>query len=457
MLDKHFDLTMVGKNYLSLLYSMEYTDWGKSALVVDDKRLEYGHIYSGILSEMDVAFLETWGEDKGISPLSGIRSFLTPRSVSFSIDKQWVKLGRSPYQNYLELLRKFPNLFGMEKIDWTTVNNEEEFNEFYFSFCRRMSQNCFRFRTLQNMNLQSFLNLCPKTIIDCFQHFKSHLDQNRKLELIPLHQKTFFYLSRGFIQKKLSMRGNELELFHLLLSLLSPCYELNEEALLSQLESVFKSRGGVCKTTTIREWLFDQSKPWSLELSSFEGIIHPQRIALMGGRPESMPIGIQSRSKVFKSVDVQFNSTKELDDFFGDDYFAFTESKRIGGQYPFWAMRKKDNSYQVTLFTLMEKGMKISFNKDKVLEILKRDFSTILGKDFSLEITSIDFGREICVEDNKNDDRFQSLFGKINIVDTSRPGSEEKLKNVHYFGPLKMGSLGLFSTLMEIKEGIRVV
>lgn len=457
MLDKNFDLTMVGKNYLSLLYSMEYTDWGKTALVVDDKRLEYGHIYSGILSEMDVAFLETWGEDKGISPLAGIRSFLTPRTVSFSIDKQVVKLGRSPYQNYLELLRKFPNLFGIEKVDWSSVGNEQEFNEFYFSFCRRMSQNCFRFRTLQNMNLQSFLNLCPKTIIECFQHFKSHLDQNRKLELIPLHQKTFFYLSRGFIQKKLSMRGNELELFHLLLSLLSPCFELNEDSLSTQLEDVFKSRGGICKTTTIREWLFDQSKPWSLELSSFEGIIHPKRIALMGGQPESMPIGIQSRSKIFRSVDVQLNSTPELEGFFGDDYFAFTESKRIGGQYPFWAMRKTRGHYKITLFSLMGKGMKIDFNRDKVIKILEKDISTILGTEFTPEVISIDFGREICVEDNKNDDRLQSFFGKINIVDTSSPGSEVKLKNVHYFGPLKMGPLGLFSTLMEIKEGIRVV
>lgn len=457
MLDKHYDLTMVGKNYLSILYSMEFSDWGKSVLVIDDKRLEYGHIYSGILSEMDVTFLETWGEDKGISPLAGIRSYLSKRSVTFSIDKQRVRLGGSPYQNYMELLRKFPQLFGMEKIDWETISDEDEFNELYFSFCRRMSQNCFRFRTLQNLNLQSFITLCPKVIIDCFEHFKENLDQNRKLELIPLHQKTFFYLSRGFIQKKLSMRGNEIELFHLLMSLLSPCYELNEQNLSSHLENVFKSRGGVCKTTTVREWLFDQSKPWSLELSSFEGIIHPKRIALMGGRPESMPIAVQSKSKIFRSLDVTIPSSEELNSFFGDDYFAFTDSKRIGGRYPFWAIRKDKTHYKITLFTLMNKGMKIDFSKNQVIEILNHDFSHILGKDVDLKPESLEFGREICVEDNKNVERLQSMLKKIAIFDNSKPGSDEKLKNVHYFGPLKMGSLGLFSTLMEIKEGIRVV
>jgi len=457
MLDKNYDLTMVGKNYLSLLYSMEYTDWGKSALVIDDKRLEYGHIYSGILSESDVAFLETWGEDKGIGPLANIRSHLTKHTLSFSIDKQKVRLGGSPFQNYMELLRKFPLLFGMEKVDQSITINEEEFNQLYFSFCRRLSQNCFRFRTLQNLNVQTFLNLCPKVIVDCFHHFKENLDQNRKLEMIPLHQKTFFYLSRGFIQKKLSMRGNEMELFHLLLSLLSPCYELKEEVLLEELETVFKDRGGVCKTTTVREWLFDQSKPWSLELSSFEGIIHPKRIALMGGRPESMPLSVQASSKVFRSIDIEIQKSQVLEDFFGSDYFAFTESSRIGGQYPFWAMRKDGEVFKITLFTLIGKGMKIDFSKEKVMSIIEKDLSSILGMDCRPELTSIQFGKEICVEDNKGEEKASNRFSKIHILDTSRPGSSDKLKNVHYFGPLKMGALGLFSTLMEIKEGVRVV
>ena len=440
MLDKHYDLAMVGKNYLSLLYSMEFSDWGKSALVIDDNRLEYGHIYSGILSEMDVNFLETWGEDKGIGPLANVRSYLSKRSVTFSVDKQRVRLGGSPFQNYMELLRKFPLLFGMEKIDWHTISNEHEFNELYFSFCRRMSQNCFRFRSPQNLNLQSFTALCPKVIIDCFEHFKENLDQNRKLELIPLHQKTFFYLSRGFIQKKLSMRGNEMELFHLLMSLLSPCYELNEHDLSTHLESVFKRRGGVCKTTTVREWLFDQSNPWSLELSSFEGIIHPKRIALMGGRPESMPIVVQSKSKIFRSIDVIIPVNEDFNQYFGEDYFAFTESTRIGGRYPFWAIRKESNHYKITLFTLVSKGMKIEFSENQVVEILNHDFSLILGKSIMLDLDKIEFGREICVEDNKNEDRLFSQFRKISILDNSRPGSDEKLKNVHYFGPLKMGS-----------------
>ncbi|MCO4794785.1 MAG: hypothetical protein KC493_13785 [Bacteriovoracaceae bacterium] len=463
MLDKNYDLTMVGKSYLSMLFSMEFIDWGQNTLVIDDKRLQFGPLYSGILNQIDVNFLETWGEDRGIEPLAQIQKYLRPVSLSFYIDKQWLKLGGSPEQNLLELHRKFPKLFGVvDSTEGETGDDSEKeiqtFNDCYFNFARRMSQNCFRFRTLQNLNIQTFLNLCPREILDQFKVFKSQLDHNKKLDLIPLHQKTFFYLSRGFIQKKLSMRGNDLELFHLMMSLLSPCYKLDEEALMIDLEPVFKGKGGVCKETTIREWLFDKRKPWSLELSSFEGIIHPDRIALMGGRPEKMPISIDVKGKCFRNIEVDIEMQGDLDSFFKDDYFVFTESSRIGGQYPFWTLKREgDNKFRVSLYTLAKKGMKISFLQKKSLEILNQDLNTIIGKPLELEVTRIVFGKEVCLEDNKGDERLNSILDRVNIMDSSSPGDGNKLKKVHYFGPLKKGSLGLFSTLMEIKEGIRVV
>ena len=69
MLQKHYPLAVIGKSYLSLLYGIELLRYFERVLLLDDDRLSFGDLYQNGLTQMDFAFLQTMGIDRGIEEL----------------------------------------------------------------------------------------------------------------------------------------------------------------------------------------------------------------------------------------------------------------------------------------------------------------------------------------------------------------------------------------------------
>ena len=220
------------------------------------------------------------------------------------------------------------------------------------------------------------------------------------------------------------------------------------------------TEGEFFKKTNVREWLFDKRKPWSLELSSFEGIIHPQKISLFGGRPESIPVKVDVLDKSFRSIDLVFSLTEKNSLKLGleGQRIFYTRSEKVGGLYPYWECRFHKDGGTIKVYTRSYKGMKINFIKDFLVSELEKDLSIICKRPIeNLKVESLSFGQELCLEEtsykNKNYKQDIPISNKIDVLDCTGPNQQEQLKNVHYFGPLKSGPFGLFTALMEIKDG----
>ena len=463
-------MALLGNNYLSFLLSVELLEWDKKVILIDDKRVSYGQHFTDYLCQLEYDFLMVWGEDRHIESLQKLQHYVVNKPFVLMVGDQRVLLGNTPSQNLSELIRKFPQFFadedGLAELDNFLIDEEQrlKFDQQYFSFCSRLAENSFRFRTSQNLSLSHFLSLCPDSIKSTFQQFEkrySHYHGQHE----DFDQKTFdtvrsfYYLIRGLFHRKLSIDASEFELFHLFISLLSPHYELDQSALLRDLLPTFTDRGGVYKKTQVKEWLFDKMKPWSLELSSYEGIIHPQKIAILGGRPEGLPIKVDVKDKSFRSIniDISFEGDIQLKLGVEGQRVFYTRSDKVGSLYPFWEGRFFENSGSIKFYTRSYKGMKVNFVKDFLLSEIEKDLLKISkGPIQNIRITNIEFGTDLCLEEitisGKKFKQDSPLLSKTHVFDATEPGKYNKLKNVLYYGPLKRASFGLFSTMMEIKD-----
>ena len=161
-------------------------------------------------------------------------------------------LGNSPAQNLSEFIRKFPNLFledDKHEIESFICSSKKQndFNNSYYAYCNRLAETTFRFKTSQNLSLNHFLSFCPEELKTLFQIFERSFtnQENFNDDENSIYLKTFLYITRGIFHRKLSIAATEFELFHLFLCLLSPHYELDQDALMRDLLPIFIDRGGV--------------------------------------------------------------------------------------------------------------------------------------------------------------------------------------------------------------------
>jgi hypothetical protein len=458
MLEKNIDMALIGHNYLSYLLSFDLLLKNQKVLILDDERMRYGSQFGRQITELERVFLKTWGEDNQLGPFINIDRFLERKNLYFTIDHTQVSLGANPFENLVELARRFPEFFhsadGEFNIEFTQ-ELEEDLNSTFISFCHRMGRNACRFSNLQNLSVETFLNHCPAGIKNLFELFKTNVFKMIEVEHDYWNYKTFLYSARSFYQSRMSIHLNELEVFHLFHCILSPFYTLNEAKLIDELSPIFEQRGGQLKRTHVREWKFYKHSPWSLELASFEGIIHPVRVALLGGLPEKLPLKIAPDSKCYKNIvtDVTFSgNTLPL-----KGIHILAKHNRIGTDQALIILdNSKDESKGIVhQFVLKRKGQKIDFFEKSLTKWLRSDFNTLLSRVVDFNIESVpQFGDEVFVSQSPNflERSKIHLPKKTQIYDLANPLKRAKLNNVFYFGPYKDIQLGLLTSMVDIKE-----
>ncbi len=456
MLEKNVDMALIGHNYLSYLLSFDLLAKNKKVLMLDDERLKYGALFGRQVCELERSFLKTWGEDSKVEPFINLDRYLTQTTLHFHADQSIVHLGRTPFDNLMELCRKFPLLF-LKANGEVSFENTPEFKEKvngeFLSFCHRVGQNTCRFSSLQSISLDTFLNHCPATIKELFLLFKSNVEELYVQESKYWEYKSFLYSAKAFFQSRMSLKSSEIELFHLFHSILSPFYKLKEDKINAELKNIFEERGGQLKRTHVREWKFYKESPWSIELASFEGIIHPTRVSLLGGIPEKLPLKVFPDNKCYKNVTSQITISENSN--IEDGIYILSKNNRIGTNYSLMVFEKNEFHCQVEQYVLKKKGQKISFFTKDLNSWLKDDLTELIPGIRSFSMSSdFEFGDEVFVAEG-NVGRIKNgiqLPKRVRIYDTSNPILKRKLNNVYYFGPYKDSHLGLFTTLADIKE-----
>ncbi|WP_127716223.1 hypothetical protein [Halobacteriovorax sp. HLS] len=458
MLEKNVDMAVIGHNYLSYLFGFDLLSKKQKILILDDERIKYGGLFGRQLSELERVFLKTWGEDNKLEPLINIDRFLSQQDVHFYINKTKLVLGASPFENLYELSRKFPNFFlaidGEFGVDLDT-EKKESFDVEFLSFCHRMGRNACRFSNLQNLSIDTFLNHCPVELKKIFTLFKENI---RRMILDTSNHwdyKSLIYGAKSFYQSRMSIASSDLEIFHLFHCLISPFYLLNEDKIIEEILPLFESRGGQLKRTHVREWKFYKRSPWSLELASFEGIIHPARVALLGGLPEKLPLKVRPDNKCYKNVvsSVKFYEQSHL----SKGVHILVRDNRIGTDQSLIVLDNiSDQSMaRAQQFVLKRKGQKIDFFKSSLRDWLSDDLHYVLGEKIQYEaVEEFHFGDEVFISEPLNFFERSNIHlpKKTKIYDSANPLYKSKLDNVFYFGPYKDAQLGLLTAMVDIKE-----
>jgi len=462
MLEKNVYLTTVGKSFLSFIYSLSFLDKGRKVLLLDDKRLSYGELFSDTFWALEKEFLKTWGRERNISSLEFLDQFLVKKHIVFVIGNKRIRLGDTPSRNLVELSRKIPILFQGRFKDIvqniiSSEKNSKAFDQSFLSLCRRVGQNCFKYKTLQSLDMAFFLTHCPANIKELYQLFCGILDSETDHYLGPEWElKTLAFLGRGFFQKKFSWFSNEFERFHFFLCLFSPHYRPDHEGLIESLKDDYEKKGGQFKKTSIKEWVFHTGSPWCLELESYEGLVHPEKIAFFGGVSREIPLQIGTVDKFFTSLKIVWTLKDNLEEELWEERIVKTELKRLGTLRPFWEASFGKNKIVINVVVPFEKGSKTSFISEEVeKEMIKEMDPFCPFIEDKIEKREFFFTPEVWLH-GKNVKYYRkpeemSFYSSVDLYDLSKIGKKNKLKKVDYFGPLKEG-YGLFSSLMEIKD-----
>lgn len=453
MLQKNYSLAVVGKGYLCFLYGIELLRNKHSVLLLDDDRLEYGDLFTYGLTNLDLEFLKAWGSDRGIPVLQNVHDYVSAKPYTYVLGKKRVLLGGDPWNNLRELYRKFPNLFPFGHLfqaneDENEAKAKENFITDFNLLNHRLGFNGFRFKSLENNTIDYLLGQSPESFKDLFLIFKNALRENKK------EGWTFLYFIRSLYHKRLASSYSDPELFHFFLCLLSPHYMLNEEGLAKDLTQIFIERGGHFKETQVREWKFFRGLPWSMELASFEGIIHPHKISFLGSYPFGLPLKVKHGWRKFLSVhftakveDVRIEELK-------DQLVVCGSPEGLATDIPLWRLEVRGNEIFGQYLYREKLGSKLKFYEDFMKERLLENLN-LWCPDIRDNIQSLKLspGKEVYLDQSYS---YQSSalpkLKEVKLYDFSSPFLKNKLKNVNYFGPLKGLPLGLYGQLLEIKE-----
>ncbi len=458
MLTKNVDQVVIGKSTFSVLLGLQLLQSGSNVLLLDDDRMGYGDLYEKFISETTLQSLQAWGEELGAEPLVNISHFISFSEHNIHLDCEGltrrVKLTSSPTSNMMELARKlgYPE-------DKQFFPDKKEFDEEVMASLSRLGKHLYRFQTLSQLDAKVLTNQLPKDLVAWAEPIvlpflgRKQLNLNRPWD-------AFFYVARAIYHQKFSLDFSAAEIWHLLIEAISPRYELDATKLVSSLVDVYQLRGGQFKSTRVREWMFYKSSPWSLELSSYEGIIHPKKLVLMGSHSSAIGLELEPSGNSYISVSMKFESNQAKDLFpIGARHFVFSP-KDVGTDFGLWSIKHIGSGYiNVEVAVRKREGMKIEFLSKQLYakskDILDNHFPLNQFTALSSKLTQ---GLELWIDEHFHKPRKLRgeilLPANIKLKQVLSPGKTEVVKNVSYFGPGKRDRLGLISSLIDMKDSL---
>ena len=137
MLKNRYQEILVGMGLMSLVRGLISLKRNRSTLLIDDPRFFGDSYHFHYLSEMEVYSLLRLGRNYDIPELMVLKQFLLPAGVEFVTSELRLRLGKTPFENLREVLRKFPELIDATDLDLPYKDSPESFNEYFIEELRR--------------------------------------------------------------------------------------------------------------------------------------------------------------------------------------------------------------------------------------------------------------------------------------------------------------------------------
>ncbi len=369
MLKNRYQEVLVGLNLMSLMRGIVSLSRKRSTLLIGDHRFEADSFPANFLSEMEIKALLRLGTTYKIPELVDLRQFLSPGSLHFVMGETRLIIGKSPFANLREVLRKFPEL--VEKIELQAILAEspEVFNAFFLEEMKRFEQLCFEscFRPKGvRFDLQG-----PKWFKDIYKKFGEYINREYAVSK-DLKFSALLHLLGVTAEEKLKTRLGPEEIPFYFFRLLSPVYRLHDFLLTTQLKRRLLLLGGDYKESSVQYWQLHEKKFENLLLASFEGVISGERVLFFSHFPDEVPFGIRSPYPLFRKS--QMTPVKRMASPFPPTALTFiADPDLLGSLTPYRVLASENEmvSYQSPYPDLP--GSKSEFYDRPLIESFEKD------------------------------------------------------------------------------------
>lgn len=474
--DKNFDYCLIGKSYLSYLFSLFLQEKGKKVLLLDDSRVRFGPNWSCSIGEMEKHFLQLWGKELQLPPLENLDRYLAKSPTYLFLSQKRIKLGQEPRRNLQELLANTPELFLGHGDVFSLIQDlpefYEKFNNSMLEMGHQVAEAYFqgreprprsRSKTDQgNIFEQSSFPFFSKIFANfCDNFYLENSAQGQKEKEINFLQRTLIYLVQAFWQGKLSDYCSEWELYHIMVSFFTPRYKVLEDDLIRDLHGLLQERGIFFKSTQVESFQFVQGRLNFMELKSFEGVIHPQEVFHMGTFYAELPFRIDGPLSLYFCINFELHYPEALFTPFVGEKMIFSPEAQMGTEIPLWTIEFSDaNSCHGHCLFPQREGDRPDFYfskcQEKILQSLSElfpHFEPAKGEEKIL----FHKGQDEWVNTKqfrhfKKVKKDPQLRTHQKIREHQKPGGKNSLLGLHYRGPLQGHSLGLLSFLHDLRH-----
>lgn len=446
MLKNRYQQILVGLNLMSLVRGLISLRRGRSTLLIHDQRFQAESYPLSFLSELEVLALIRLGKIYDVPELRDLRQFLSPASLQFNTPELRLRIGRSPFENLREVLRKYPELLPAQDMDQVYSEGEKGFD-------RPFLQELARYEALCHENSQRpkgfhFEIQGPRWLKAIYQNFSKLMNEEYAISHSLKYAGLLHLLGLAGEEKLKTCLAPEEIPFHFF-RMLAPVYRLQDFFLTTQLKRRLSLLGGDYKESIIQYWQLHENKFENLLLESFEGVISGERVLFFSHLPVEVPFSITSPWPFYRKT--QLAPVKRTTSPFPPTSMTFlADLSVLGTERPYRAFASEHGLAYYHFPYVELPGSKAEFYDRDLLSSFELDaqsvpFESEMGRPQGTSSVSLDL-RQLRVDRRNPAPTLERLPLAITQNDKEIGGFE-------YWGPFKYKSLGLLALCYGV-EGV---
>jgi hypothetical protein len=474
-LKKEVDFLIRGGDLISMVFAMGLLRKRQEVLFYNEGPHEGECQNIHTWGDIEIRHLELLGEKIDSTALKDIRKHCRPVDYVYAITGKRLKLGSNPWKNLFNLYRRCPSWFDIAKSphfdprSLLEASYEEKFNREFERGLNRVAENCFRYRQLETLTSSLFETHMPEFFIhlaEALVHlFRNESIDSMKVYDMPFSERKFLLGLRFFYQHHLDLQWGKVEVYHLLLSILSPRYELDESSLMDLLQKEFCRFGGFWGDPEIFNALpFHDDKGHHLQTQNqhyqakfcFSFINKmtlrdlPSKSSVLQFSNKESEQMVQLKTKL--SMSECFS--RHADSFKDQEWLYYCDSKQIGGDLAQWLIRPVQAEGIIELYTWVRYSecLDPQYFSSRALEVLKEMGVFKIGT-HPAQIQFEKTGAIGHVHQFRNRAlNFELHLPKRMPYVASTSPALKKNKDGIYLGKMRGSLMGSFGHILEVKD-----
>lgn len=439
MLNRKYNIAIIGLNYVSLMKGIKHLQKGETVLIIDNEKYRFANNWCFNVGLLERFHCSSLGINHNIDSLKNFGRYLLPTNTFLNIDKIFVEASDSHYSSLKEIARKFPESFSKLFNEKLKDIDSEDFDE---RFTRLLSEIGSRsHREIKSEELLNYILNFDPLLTEIFNRFDEFVRENGE------HNLELQFALQVLYQTRFSNSIDKLESIYLLLSFISPRYRVDHEALTRDLLFEFNKLGGDIKHTFVEDWGVENERLRYILLASVDGLIEVGHTYYFSQLVEPKNFKTLDTSDRFLSIKANCLLDHDFVENYANKRIAFLKKNRMGSDFPFWEISIDPDGYLEGTYTYADDlGSKPNFYFHQALDDLFESLQKILPKldrNEWVSRTKLQRGEDLWL--NKNISSLKATT-ENNVFDLNN----RRISGLDYCGPEINVTFGFFGYLQSI-------